>query len=215
MSTCGQRSHQLLGTSYPATTAASIPSPSIVITSQPQPHLMFCRPWERTIVFYIDRSSVLSPENDFIPGAFNSPRGSGMTEGKIPCSSTNQEKSKRHSSENRQKLSPLQKLFQTITKAMLFVNIAWGGCWQHIGRDWWSTRFPVKVVNYFWREYRWHLGAVSIRKTVLLGMAIPMLKIRRPLGRLIFNMGIAIPGFCLLYFLSTLYVVAYYRSLTF
>ena len=37
-------------------------------------------------------------------------------------------------------------------------------------------------------------GAVSIRKTVLPGMAIPMLKIRRPLGRLIFNMGIAIPG---------------------
>ena len=37
-------------------------------------------------------------------------------------------------------------------------------------------------------------GAVSIRKTVLLGMAIPMLKIRRPLGRLIFNMRIAIPG---------------------
>ena len=37
-------------------------------------------------------------------------------------------------------------------------------------------------------------GAVSIRKTVLLGMVIPMLKIRRPLGRLIFNMGIAIPG---------------------
>ena len=32
------------------------------------------------------------------------------------------------------------------------------------------------------------LGAVSIRKTVLPGMAIPMLKIRRPNGRLIFNM---------------------------
>ena len=32
-------------------------------------------------------------------------------------------------------------------------------------------------------------GAVSIRKTVLPGMAIPMLKIRRPNGRLIFNMG--------------------------
>ena len=32
------------------------------------------------------------------------------------------------------------------------------------------------------------LGAVSIRKTVLIGMAIPMLKIRRPNGRLIFNM---------------------------
>ena len=30
-------------------------------------------------------------------------------------------------------------------------------------------------------------GAVSIRKTVLPGMAIPMLKIRRPTGRLIFN----------------------------
>ena len=39
-----------------------------------------------------------------------------------------------------------------------------------------------------------HLGAVSIRKTVLPGMAIPMLKIRRPTGRLIFNMGIPIPG---------------------
>ena len=37
-------------------------------------------------------------------------------------------------------------------------------------------------------------GAVSIRKTVLPGMAIPMLKIRRPNGRLIFNMGIAIPS---------------------
>ena len=37
------------------------------------------------------------------------------------------------------------------------------------------------------------LGAVSIRKTVLPGVAIPMLKIRRPNGRLIFNIGIAIP----------------------
>ena len=35
-------------------------------------------------------------------------------------------------------------------------------------------------------------GAVSIRKTVLPGMAIPMLKIRRPNGRLIFSMEIAI-----------------------
>ena len=35
-------------------------------------------------------------------------------------------------------------------------------------------------------------GAVSIRKKVLPGMAIPMLKIRRPSGRLIFNMEIAI-----------------------
>ena len=36
------------------------------------------------------------------------------------------------------------------------------------------------------------LGAISIRKTVLPGMAIRMLKIRRTLGRLIFNMEIAI-----------------------
>ena len=35
-------------------------------------------------------------------------------------------------------------------------------------------------------------GAVSVRKTVLPGMAIPMLKIRRPNGRHIFNMEIAI-----------------------
>ena len=35
-------------------------------------------------------------------------------------------------------------------------------------------------------------GAVSIRKTVLPDMAIPMLKIRRPNGRLIFNMEITI-----------------------
>ena len=35
-------------------------------------------------------------------------------------------------------------------------------------------------------------GDVSIRKTVLPGMAIPMFKIRRPKGRLIFNMEIAI-----------------------
>ena len=44
----------------------------------------------------------------------------------------------------------------------------------------------------------WHsmcvrkLGAVSIRKTVLPGMAIPMLKIRRPNGRLIFNMEMTV-----------------------
>ena len=37
-----------------------------------------------------------------------------------------------------------------------------------------------------------NVGAVSIRKTVLPGMAIPMLKIRRPTGRLIFNMEMAI-----------------------
>ena len=42
------------------------------------------------------------------------------------------------------------------------------------------------------KQHHPHLGAVSIRKTVLQGMVIPMLKIRRPNGRLIFNMEIAI-----------------------
>ena len=37
-------------------------------------------------------------------------------------------------------------------------------------------------------------GPVSIQRPSYPGMAISMLKIRRPLGRLIFNMGIAIPG---------------------
>ena len=46
---------------------------------------------------------------------------------------------------------------------------------------------PILIVN-----HNRTLGAVSIRKTVLPGMAIPMLKIRRPNGRLIFNMEIAI-----------------------
>ena len=48
-----------------------------------------------------------------------------------------------------------------------------------------TVRFPVMS------SYKIQ-GAVSIRKTVLPGMAIPMLKIRRPNGRLIFNMEIAI-----------------------
>ena len=38
------------------------------------------------------------------------------------------------------------------------------------------------------------LGPVSIWRPSYLRMAISMLKIRRPLGRLIFNMGITIPG---------------------
>ena len=58
------------------------------------------------------------------------------------------------------------------------------------------TSFPAS----FYHKYLIHvtlyncrnLGAVSIRKTVLPGMAIPMLKIRRPNGRLIFNMENAI-----------------------
>ena len=50
---------------------------------------------------------------------------------------------------------------------------------------------PMKV-SFDFVLIQWLLGAVSIRKTVLPGMAIPMLKIRRPNGRLILNMEIAI-----------------------
>ena len=55
----------------------------------------------------------------------------------------------------------------------------------------------IEVYSLFPDTYMHHQakedhGAVSIRKTVLPGMAIPMLKIRRPNGRLIFNMEIAI-----------------------
>ena len=50
-----------------------------------------------------------------------------------------------------------------------------------------TVPLPVKETNKYGIQ-----GAVSIRKTVLPGMAIPMLKIRRPNGRLIFNMEIAI-----------------------
>ena len=53
-----------------------------------------------------------------------------------------------------------------------------------------ASRFMIvgNILNYKWN----YLGAVSIRKTVWPGMAIPMLKIRRPNGRLMFNMKIAI-----------------------
>ena len=57
---------------------------------------------------------------------------------------------------------------------------------------------PVRLGVTLWHDIAESIchkiqGAVSIRKTVLPGMAIPMLKIRRPNGRLIFNIGIAIP----------------------
>ena len=50
----------------------------------------------------------------------------------------------------------------------------------------------LKSFKIYLKSPRDQHGAVSIRKTVLLGMAIPMLKIRRPNGRLIFNMEITI-----------------------
>ena len=70
------------------------------------------------------------------------------------------------------------------------------------GADWSIARTKTQwrvSTNRFWIDMKYrinhvtrHLGAVSIRKTVLPGMAIPMLKIRRPNGRLIFNMEMAI-----------------------
>ena len=61
--------------------------------------------------------------------------------------------------------------------------------------DYWTSLREVYCMTLgCFDKGRCHLiqGAVSIRKTVLPGMAIPMLKIRRPNGRLIFNMEIAI-----------------------
>ena len=60
-----------------------------------------------------------------------------------------------------------------------YVNIGWGNGLMPSG----NKPFPVSALTQ---------GAVSIRKTVLPGMAIPMLKIRRLNGRLIFNMEITI-----------------------
>ena len=65
--------------------------------------------------------------------------------------------------------------------------------------NWWHCIHLSWSASYYWKSrkilthlFLGDLGAVSIRKTVLPGMAIPMLKIRRPNGRLIFNMEIAI-----------------------
>ena len=55
-----------------------------------------------------------------------------------------------------------------------------------------TSSWMENIVFRFWFHTSFFQGAVSIRKTVLPGMAIPMLKIRRPNGRLIFNMEIAI-----------------------
>ena len=57
-----------------------------------------------------------------------------------------------------------------------------------------SPKEPVVRSFDIFVEVSMNQGPVSIRKTVFPGMGIPMLKIRRPVGRLIFNMGIAIPS---------------------
>ena len=75
----------------------------------------------------------------------------------------------------------------------------WSALWHvDITKSLFDYKYIVVAKKYEWCAvcdyigYCWVLGAVSIRKTVLLGMAIPMLKIRRPNGRLIINMEIAI-----------------------
>ena len=60
---------------------------------------------------------------------------------------------------------------------------------------WHAIYIPVSILWHYlsWRgSPKTHQGAVSIRKTVLPGMAIPLLKIRRPNGSLILSMEIAI-----------------------
>ena len=69
---------------------------------------------------------------------------------------------------------------------------------SHIKSCYWLETFYILYRQWAQTPLYWDKckfvgqGAVSIRKTVLPGMAIPMLKIRRPNGRLIFNMEIAI-----------------------
>ena len=72
--------------------------------------------------------------------------------------------------------------------------------WYLLRREIWNHRSVYEGYSqkrYFqWLSVRLHSlqGPVSIQRPSYLRMVISMLKIRRPLGRLIFNMGIAIPG---------------------
>ena len=58
-------------------------------------------------------------------------------------------------------------------------------------QHWYAINYSLKLDTDIAQHVQ-DLGAISIRKTVFPGMAIPMLKIRRPSGRFIFNMEIAI-----------------------
>ena len=78
------------------------------------------------------------------------------------------------------------------------LQYGWMYIWGYVSTMYWyACNVAISTFQYC-TNCRCHktfdraLGAVSIRKTVLPGMAIPMLKIRRPNGRLIFNMEIAI-----------------------
>ena len=90
----------------------------------------------------------------------------------------------------------LTRVPQNLTNENLILVHVMAWC-RHLSQYWprflssYDVTWP-QWVN-FSRVYLWsYLGAVSIRKTVLPDMTIPMLKIRRPNGRLIFNMEIAI-----------------------
>ena len=82
---------------------------------------------------------------------------------------------------------------------LLLFSFLWGGTAQTVeifphGKQW-SVSLAnalTSVSMELTESSQIILGAVSIRKTVLPGVAIPMSKIRRPNGRLIFNMEIAI-----------------------
>ena len=72
-------------------------------------------------------------------------------------------------------------------------------CTLETKSSYWYDPHHDKVVGamlgmyiFYWVQHEQLPGGRLNKKTVLPGMAIPMLKIRRPNGRLIFNMEIAI-----------------------
>ena len=75
-------------------------------------------------------------------------------------------------------------------RSQMFKNISL--CFWKMNSAWQVLTWPDVIISIVFTSILCYQGAVSIRKTVLPGMAIPMLKIRRPNGRLIFNMEITI-----------------------
>ena len=100
-------------------------------------------------------------------------------------------------------LSRDETLWRIFTSEQIFIWKAWSvlsglfSISSYTGSQPMRRRDICNVLSHWLRpslvtDKRRFQGAVSIRKTVLPGMAIPMLKIRRPNGRLIFNMEITI-----------------------
>ena len=89
---------------------------------------------------------------------------------------------------------------RNIHRDLVSISITDAGAWLLLFLFYQQKSRPCRIYGFFhwpshYQNYKCKcvlLGAVSIRKTVLPGMAIPMLKIRRPNGRLIFNMEITI-----------------------